>query len=230
MVVRLNHQDLLADPLERITLRVAELSAIEPDRVRAETGRQRDLIEHLLIEPPDLHEQLAGLRLPVERQIAVDLLQALGFFGNGRSFSFPVLSACGLSWAKVRNERHTRDRHQKRDTNARARRKTVIKDLELFMCDCSGGGSSTLYRICPATLRSCTVSVLVRRIGRQRPEELKAVPRRPVGFHPGGMPTNFTSGPNVGSSVFGPNVPALSGPATNSQNGSKSVNFARAGS
>ena len=41
---------------------------------------------------------------------------------------------------------------------------------------------------------------------------------------------NFASGPKVGSSVFGPNVPACSGPATNSQNGLNSVNFARVGS
>ena len=51
-----------------------------------------------------------------------------------------------------------------------------------------------------------------------------------LAFIPGGIPRNFSSGPNVGSSAFGPNVPALSGPATNSQNGSNSVNFARAGS
>jgi hypothetical protein len=42
--------------------------------------------------------------------------------------------------------------------------------------------------------------------------------------------TNSTLGPNVGSSGFGPNVPALTGPATSSQNGSKSVKAARDGS
>ena len=50
------------------------------------------------------------------------------------------------------------------------------------------------------------------------------------GFMPGGIPVNRTSGPNVASSALGPNVPACSGPATNSQNGAKSRNFARAGS
>jgi hypothetical protein len=50
-----------------------------------------------------------------------------------------------------------------------------------------------------------------------------------LGFMPAGIPRNFTSGPNVGSSSFGPNVPAFSGPATNSQNGSNSVNVARMG-
>src|SRR5258707_14260576 len=40
---------------------------------------------------------------------------------------------------------------------------------------------------------------------------------------------NFTSGPNVLSSSFGPNVPACSGPETNSQNGSNSWNCALSG-
>ena len=42
--------------------------------------------------------------------------------------------------------------------------------------------------------------------------------------------TNTSSGPNVSSSSLGPNVPALSGPLTNSQNGAKSWYFARFGS
>src|SRR5439155_6684969 len=40
---------------------------------------------------------------------------------------------------------------------------------------------------------------------------------------------NFSSGPKVLSSSFGPNVPACSGPETNSQNGSKSWNCALSG-
>src|SRR3712207_7337151 len=40
-------------------------------------------------------------------------------------------------------------------------------------------------------------------------------------FMPCGTLTNLTSGPNVMSVAFGPNAPALIGPATNSQNGSK---------
>ena len=42
--------------------------------------------------------------------------------------------------------------------------------------------------------------------------------------------TKRTSGPNVLSSAAGPNVPACNGPATNSQNGSKSWNWALFGS
>ena len=47
------------------------------------------------------------------------------------------------------------------------------------------------------------------------------------GFVPCGTPVNLTSGPKVESMAFGPKVPACSGPATNSQNGSNSVNRAR---
>lgn len=46
----------------------------------------------------------------------------------------------------------------------------------------------------------------------------------------GGAATKTSLGPKVLSSLFGPNAPACSGPLTNSQNGSKSVNPARAGS
>ncbi len=45
----------------------------------------------------------------------------------------------------------------------------------------------------------------------------------------GGALTNAWRGPNVGSSVFGPKAPAFSGPATNSQNGSKPSNADRSG-
>lgn len=41
--------------------------------------------------------------------------------------------------------------------------------------------------------------------------------------------THTRSGPNVASSSVAGNAPALSGPETNSQNGSKSPNAARAG-
>ena len=49
-------------------------------------------------------------------------------------------------------------------------------------------------------------------------------------FIPAGTEEYLTSGPNVRSISPGPNVPALIGPATNSQNGVKSVNCARPGS
>ncbi len=50
-----------------------------------------------------------------------------------------------------------------------------------------------------------------------------------LGVIPGGIAMNVTSGPKVLSRAFGPNVPACIGPATNSQNGRKSVNTARSG-
>ena len=51
-----------------------------------------------------------------------------------------------------------------------------------------------------------------------------------LGLSPLGIAQNLTSGPKVASSSPGPKVPAWSGPATNSQKGSKSVNLARDGS
>ena len=99
---------------------VAELPAIEADRIRAETGRQRDLVEQLLVEAPDLHEQLAGRRLPVQRHVAVDLLQALHLVGDGSE----AFSVAGLSVAACPARPPTR--RQTRDTNARTRRRTII--------------------------------------------------------------------------------------------------------
>ena len=46
----------------------------------------------------------------------------------------------------------------------------------------------------------------------------------------GGGSANTASGPNVASRAFGPKAPALSGPATNSQNGSNAPIAARDGS
>ena len=60
------------------------------------------------------------------------------------------------------------------------------------------------------------------------PESVSSFGERFAGI-PFGMPTNFTSGPKVSSIAVGPKVPALNGPATNSQNGRKSVNCAFAG-
>ena len=60
-------------------------------------------------------------------------------------------------------------------------------------------------------------------------EELHAGRRRQVLLVSPGALMNFTSGPKVLSSSLGPNVPACSGPETNSQNGSKSWNCALSG-
>src|SRR5262249_51195562 len=91
-------------------------------------------------------------------------------------------------------------------------------------------GSSMLYSVAPARLRSSAVSARVFAFARSRPKNWNPSDGGRLPFMPCGMPTNFTSGPNVLSSGFGPNVPALSGPATNSQNGSNAVNAARDGS
>ena len=86
VIIRLNHQDFLADSLERDDARVAQLPPIQADRIGSQACGERDLIEHLLVEPPDLHEQLAGLRLPIERQVSVDALQPLRLVGDGGKF------------------------------------------------------------------------------------------------------------------------------------------------
>ena len=68
------------------------------------------------------------------------------------------------------------------------------------------------------------------RVDAEVAEELEPALGGRFGFKSRGTPVNITSGPNVASSGPGANVPACSGPATNSQNGSKSVKRARAGS
>ena len=67
LVVRLDQQDLRPDPPERHDPRVAELPAVEPDRVRTQPARQRDLVQEFLVEPRDLHPELALGLVPVER-------------------------------------------------------------------------------------------------------------------------------------------------------------------
>ena len=53
-------------------------------------------------------------------------------------------------------------------------------------------------------------------------EELQAGERGRLAWPAAAPSENTTCGPKVSSSALGPKVPALSGPATNSQNGSKS--------
>ncbi len=71
--VRFDHQHPWSDPLERDDARAAELAAIEPHGVRAETARKRFLVEDLGPEPRDLHQHPPVRIVPVERHEAVDL-------------------------------------------------------------------------------------------------------------------------------------------------------------
>ena len=80
-------------------------------------------------------------------------------------------------------------------------------------------GNSSLYNSRPSELRNVTVSARVFADACSVPKNCKPSLGGRFGFMPGGMPMNFTSGPNVRSSSAGPYVPACAGPATNSQNG-----------
>jgi hypothetical protein len=61
-------------------------------------------------------------------------------------------------------------------------------------------------------------------------KELQAVTGWPIGFQAIGDTNELDLSPKVLSSLLGPKVPACRGPATNSQKGLKSVNWACAGS
>jgi hypothetical protein len=109
-VVRLDHQDLGADPLEGDDVRVAERAAIEAHRIRAEAGRERCLIQQLGVEPRDLHPHLALRLVPVDRDEAVDLRErthALVYrLGARRAGSGGRRSAGGRRGALGGGERH----------------------------------------------------------------------------------------------------------------------------
>src|SRR5262249_16547170 len=60
--------------------------AIESDRIRSDARGQRNLIKQLCVEPRDLHPHLARARVPIERNITVNLLQAGGLGGDRLSF------------------------------------------------------------------------------------------------------------------------------------------------
>src|SRR4029077_2256400 len=77
-IVRLDHQDLRSDPIEADDVRLTELTAIEADRIRSHSGGERDLVEKLLRQAIDLHQQLSVLRIPIKRKEAPEFLQPGG--------------------------------------------------------------------------------------------------------------------------------------------------------
>ena len=90
-------------------------------------------------------------------------------------------------------------------------------------------GSNTFVKIVRPS-RSCRVTVAARVVGSIAtcPKNCRLSLGGRFGF--GATDVNTASGPKVASRTPGPKVPAWSGPATNSQNGSKSVQVARDGS
>ncbi len=75
-VIGLHHHHPRPDPLEFDDPSLARLSAIDPDVVRPETRRKAGGVQHLGVELVDLHPEGSGLVIPVERHVAVQLLEA----------------------------------------------------------------------------------------------------------------------------------------------------------
>ena len=88
-VVGLHHHHARPDPLELDDASLAGLPAIEPDVVRPQARREAGRVEHLGVELVDLHPERPGLVVPVERHVAVELLEPRrprvdGLEGSGR--------------------------------------------------------------------------------------------------------------------------------------------------
>ena len=75
-VVRLHHQNLPAHPLEAHDARAAELPAVEPDVVRADARGQGIDVQHFRVKAADLEPKGSGVVVPVEREEAVQPLEA----------------------------------------------------------------------------------------------------------------------------------------------------------
>src|SRR5206468_9226840 len=73
-LVRLHEQHARTDAVEVHDASAAAGAAIEPDVVRSEAGRQAGRVEELGVEPRDLEEERSAAIVPVERKVAVDLL------------------------------------------------------------------------------------------------------------------------------------------------------------
>ena len=84
VLVALHHQDARADAFEGDDLAVAFLSAVEPDVVGAESGGEAGGVEDSGVEAWDFQEQVAGALVPIQREVAVELLHAGGAFLDGR--------------------------------------------------------------------------------------------------------------------------------------------------
>src|SRR4030095_9745129 len=84
-LVALHEHHAWADPLELddAAATAAAGSAIETDVVRTEAGREAAAEQELGIEPRDLQQHSAGTLIPVEREIAVEFLQARGAIFDG---------------------------------------------------------------------------------------------------------------------------------------------------
>src|SRR5690349_22815186 len=80
----LNEQNLGSAAFEAHDAGSPELAAVKPDVVRANARGQAALVKELRAPLVDFEPQLALLRVPVEIEIARELLRAGGLFTNGR--------------------------------------------------------------------------------------------------------------------------------------------------
>ncbi len=75
-LVALNQQDTRSDTLKHDDASLSALAAVEPDVVRAETGGKAGRQQELGVESRDLEEQRSRPLVPVDREVAVELLHA----------------------------------------------------------------------------------------------------------------------------------------------------------
>ena len=85
--VALHHQHARSDALERDHLAAALLAAVEADVVGAETRGQARGVQEIGVEAADFEPQRTGAIIPVDGEIAVQLLHAGGAFFDGRNGS-----------------------------------------------------------------------------------------------------------------------------------------------
>ena len=108
-VVRLDHQDLPAHPLEPHDARSADLAAVETNVVRPDPGGQRVDVQHLFAEAADLEPERSGVVVPVERVEPVEPLEA----GRVR-LDFGQAAAGLRPGCRCRRGRHRGDRDRPR--------------------------------------------------------------------------------------------------------------------
>src|SRR5437763_9709848 len=87
-LIRGNQQNLRPDAFEAHDVVLSELATVQADVVRSDSCRQRLDVEKLRIPFVDLQPNLSGLRVPVEREVAGELLHAGNFFGEGLASRF----------------------------------------------------------------------------------------------------------------------------------------------
>ena len=93
-----------------------QVASVEPDVVLAEAGGEGGVVEDFLVEAADLQPDLAGLRVPVQRDEAVQLLHALrlGLDGGNLLVSLGLLALGSnrLPWPEAQGRERQQCDHQ----------------------------------------------------------------------------------------------------------------------